>query len=156
MPEIFWLTVDFQSSFEDWVASGGYGFRNEDIKSTSFPSLGTGVVKYEARLFSLRCDLCFEGVENALWSAEPSNPWTPARIEPMLAFGATFPDVQCEFTIVAPYTRTMVGKTSVMAVLDERRGMRRLQLRWLPTLSARRDLYLAVRKVTDPRKLLFM
>lgn len=147
VPLICRLTVDFDSSFENWVAPGNYGFRNECINSTSLPSSGTGVVEYEARLFRLRSGLCFRAIEDAIWSSDPARPWRPARIGPMLAFGAAFPDVQCDYTIVAPYTRTTVGKTSVMAILDERRGVRRLQIRWLPTLSGRQELYLGVRGV---------
>lgn len=158
MPEVFGLTVDFGSPFEDWVAAGNYSFRNSDINAVNFPSAGTGRVAYEGRLLSVGCGLYPSTVEKAIRDSgsDSGSPWIPTRIGPLLAFGAAFPEVQRDFMVIGLYARSIIGSTDMMAVLDERRGMRRLQLRWLPVLSERRSLYLAVRKLDDPRKVLFM
>jgi len=95
------LEVDYGSSLEQMTVAGHYDWRNEDISPKEFPLNGTGCVEYEARLFVFERGVSSEDAEKAIRDADPVNPWEPAKIEHLLAFGAKYPDAQREHPIIA-------------------------------------------------------
>lgn len=81
------------------LAAGRYDWKNDDITARSFLiSEGTGEVEFEARYFHFCLgDTHAERVVKTIKQAH----WMPAKIEHLLAHGATNPEEQRKFPVVA-------------------------------------------------------
>ena len=124
----FRVAIDRSKSLGAMIEEGRYDWTNSDITAAHFPVKGDGI--RESDLFHVHLN-CSVSTEEAL-AALDARGLRPVTIEELLAFGATFPEEQRKFPIVA------LG--SVWQLLDGRRacaylhggaGGRRLHLYWL-------------------------
>ncbi|MFH1611493.1 MAG: hypothetical protein ABIA83_02745 [Patescibacteria group bacterium] len=91
------VLVDYRKTIEQMVSAGRYDWSDGNINSVNFPVNGTGVATITPELVHLNKKA---SSEEALAHKE-ANGLRPATIEELLAFGATYPDVQREFPVVA-------------------------------------------------------
>jgi hypothetical protein len=97
-PNEYVVSVDYGKKLEDMIAVGQYDWKNGDINSKNFQVTGgEGVVETKLELVHLNKVASTKEVEAYL----EENGFRPATLEELLAFGATYPDVQREFPIVA-------------------------------------------------------
>lgn len=95
------LVIDYSLTLEDMIVAGRYDWVNNDITATRFPVKGEGTAEYEAKLFDFDRSISSEAAVRKIRAADRANPWEPARIEHLLAFGAKHPDEECRYPIVA-------------------------------------------------------
>lgn len=136
------FTVDFGRSLEQMIADGHYDRRNNDITAARFPISGSGKVRVEGKLFPFNRYMSSDQVERELDAAG----YRVATIAELLAFGASFPDVQRQFPVVALGSVAMVCGYRYVACLGRDGARRSLHLGWRD--DDWRDCYrfLAVRK----------
>lgn len=97
----FPLTVN-HTAVESLLTAGNYDLSNNDINSENFPEVKDGETKTEAFLVYL----LDEEVESFIWTFEAKARLDkmglrPAGIDELLAFGAQYPEIQRQFTVVA-------------------------------------------------------
>ncbi len=91
------IIVDYGKKVKEMVAAGHYDWPNSDINDTNFPQSGTGVDTVNPELVHLNKDA---SSEDALAHME-ANGLRPATLAELLAFGATYPEIQRQFPIIA-------------------------------------------------------
>ena len=96
-PKKYPVTIDYARSFDVMVATVPYDWLNGDINSKNFTIEGKGVVTLDLELVYLNNVVSTEEVEAYL----ETNGLRPATLEELLAFGATYPDVQQNFPVIA-------------------------------------------------------
>ena len=121
------ITVDYNKPLKDMIAAGRYDYVEEDLTPRRFQVKGTGIVRLEPKLFH------FEGrtfKENAIdlivgliKADDKDNPWEPATIEALLAYGAKHPRKQLKHSIMAFGSVVKIGKYYAVPSL-ERDGVR--------------------------------
>ncbi|NCO05162.1 MAG: hypothetical protein GW939_03370 [Candidatus Magasanikbacteria bacterium] len=121
------VTVDYGMTVEQMVEAGRYDWKNSDVSSRNFQVKGEGLVEVNLELVHLNKVASTSEAKAYL----DANGLRAATIEELLAFGATFPDVQREFPIVALGSSWVdrYGDRDVPC-LDRRRSKRRLDLYW--------------------------
>jgi len=124
------LTVDYGRSLQQMIASGRYDWINPDITAERFPMVGTGAVPVEARLFQFDRILSSEDAVAAIKATDAENPWEPATIAHLLAFGATHPDEQRQYPIIALGSVAEVHGIRRVPYLCRSGAERGLPLRW--------------------------
>lgn len=120
------FAVDFGKTLEEMIAAGRYDWRNEDITAARFPIIGTGMVTVDAKLFHFGKDMSSDAVERELKAAG----YRAATIAELLAFGATFPEVQRQFPVVALGSVGSVSGDRRVPCLRRWFVERNLDLRW--------------------------
>ncbi|EKE20895.1 MAG: hypothetical protein ACD_7C00442G0003, partial [uncultured bacterium] len=95
--ETFNITVDYSKSREQMVADGQYGGGDENAYVRSYSIEGSGTISCEACYLYFDCDISLEDAIREIKQAG----WSPAKIEHLLSFGATYPEEQRRFEIVA-------------------------------------------------------
>lgn len=147
-PLEFRITVDYGMSFQQMVGVGKYDWVNDNITVERFPIVGTGAVEYEAKLFHFDRHISSEAVDEEIKTADGKNPWESAKMECLLAFGATFPDVQRKFPIVGLGSSCEArGGRDVPGLWEDGSG-RCLSLYWWDDAWYDHCRFLAVRKVS--------
>lgn len=93
---IYPVVVDYGKSVDEMVLVGHYDQKNNDINSWSFPIEGKGTVIVNLEL------VYFSKSVNSLdvWDYLEKNGMRPAKVEELLAFGATYPEIQRGFPII--------------------------------------------------------
>ncbi len=125
-PLEFQITVDYTLDLAAMIAAGKYDYVNPDIMAGSFPIKGEGKRELTAQLVHFNRVISSDDVEKEL----SKKGLRPATIEELLAFGATFPEVQRRFPIIALGSVAEVrGRRSVSALGGDRSG-RNLYLYW--------------------------
>ena len=79
------ISVDYGHTLEEMIAAGRYDWVNSDITAKRFPISGVGVMQFETKLFHFGHDISSDEAERRIAADDPTNPWTPAKIEHTLA-----------------------------------------------------------------------
>ncbi len=92
--------VDYDQSLEEMIRAGNYDYLDPEINKENFPISGKGRVEYEDLLLMFERDMTLVETQKriATWSTE--NPWEPAKIENLLAFGVRNPGMQLRTAII--------------------------------------------------------
>ncbi len=106
------------------IALGKYDWKNGDITESRFPHNTATIGEWEYDLYHPNLSLSSEDAKS---SAEVDG-WVVAEAEHVLAFGATFPDVQRKFTVIALGSVCTVRGSRCVLVLWYVRGERYLDL----------------------------
>lgn len=137
------VTIDYSKSIEQMIADGQYGWSSDRINGENFSVEGDQIVEIKLEFFRFDGETCISDVRAKLDKLG----LRPATIEELLAFGATYPEIQREFTVIAagswfvpPYGQ----RHAQWPCLDRFWSKRRLDLLSNGTYSTAR--YLAVRK----------
>lgn len=94
------ITVDYRMSLQQMILAGHYDWVNDGITLERFPIVGDGVVECETKLFHFNRRISSEVADEEIRTADKRSPWESAKIEHLLAFGATFLEMQRKFPIV--------------------------------------------------------
>ena len=101
VPDIFRFTVNYGQPLEVMIAAGRYDWVNSDIRAERFPiDEGSGIVEFEGRYFHFTRNIFSEDVVKVIEVVDTNNPWSPAKSEHALSFGATYPGEQRTYPIV--------------------------------------------------------
>jgi hypothetical protein len=92
----FYITLDYRLPFEGMVAAGRYNVVDEQVLAENFPSEGYGRVRQEVRLVPAKSIKTMDA-----WRDLESEHLRAVSPLELLAFGATYPDQQQQFRIVA-------------------------------------------------------
>jgi hypothetical protein len=95
--ETYPVTIDYRQPFRQMIAAGAYDDVNSHITEASFPLQRGGLAARELILLQLGGIASTDAVLHALDDIGVRS----ARIEELLAFGATYPQAQRQFPIVA-------------------------------------------------------
>jgi hypothetical protein len=124
------LTVDYGQSLQQMIAAGHYDWTNPDITAKWFPIKGAGIVPVETRLFQFDRYLPSEAAVAAITTVDAKNPWERATIEHLLVFGASNPDKQRRYPIVALGSVAEVNGRRYVPYLDGSDAGRYLGIAW--------------------------
>lgn len=115
------------STIKELVAAGAFDWKNDDITDKHFPQEKTGAEDVEIELVHLDRDI---STDDALVELDKRG-LRPANPAELLAFGATFPEVQREFPFIAlgQFWRDPNGNRRVV-FLDGSGSLRRALLYW--------------------------
>ncbi|HDQ22661.1 MAG TPA: hypothetical protein ENN28_01655 [Candidatus Uhrbacteria bacterium] len=94
---IFKVTVDYGMSLAEMIQAGQYDWFNDNITDKRFELKGAG--QHEVNLVLVHLDRVATTKEVHEYLKEQG--LEPAKIEHLLAFGTTYPEVQREFPVVA-------------------------------------------------------
>jgi hypothetical protein len=137
------ITIDYSLPLDDMIAAGKYDWKNNDITAKRFPVQGLGIVQFEARLFHFDREISSgKAIESITCNAS----WEPAKIEHLLAFGATYPEEQRQYPIIALGSVAGVSGDRDVPDLDRLGAERDLDLGWWDGGWDGDDRFLAVRK----------
>jgi hypothetical protein len=153
--------VDCDQSFEQMIAAGDYDWISSDVTGVQFTIAGRGLVKAEMLIFLADDRADSAEVVKRIRRYYTNNPWEPARIEHLLAYGAMLPEKQrTGFTIVALGSAGWLRGRAIVPCLCRTGKFRDLNYDWMDNggwwESRRRSPrgYLAVRRScygrTDP------
>ena len=135
------VSVDYGKTVEEMVASGRYDWSNGNITSKNFPVNGTGVVTVALELVHLN-----KAASSGAVLAHLKDNGTLAEL---LAFGATYPEIQREFPIVCLDKGSSwvdPGDYRDVPYLDRDGSDRKLSLDWFDCVWDEDCRFLAVRK----------
>ncbi len=142
------IPVDYNKSLEQMIASGNYDWKNSDLTASRFPVIGEGIVEYEFKYVHPNQAVSSETAVDLIKKEDSENPWEPAKVEHLLAFGAAFPDEQRKFPIVGLGSVGEVGDDRRVPCLYRYDSRRVLYLYWWDYDWYSGYRFLAVRKVT--------
>ena len=94
------ITVDYGMTFAEMIVVGRYESKNIDIDIKRFPLKGKGIVEFETRMFHFNRDISSEKAVELIQTDDKTNPWKPARVEHLLAYGAQNPEEERKYPIV--------------------------------------------------------
>lgn len=140
------LSVDYSQTFEQMIADGHYDWKNDDITAKRFPLSGKGIEEMEFKEFHFDLDIESDDAKTRIEQEDRTNPWMPAKIEYLLAFGKKFPDKQRQYPIVALGSVCKVRSNRGVAYLVGHDVNRDLDLRRWDDRWGRICRFLAVRK----------
>jgi hypothetical protein len=118
------VVVDYSKSLSEMINLGEYGHVSDAIDDRYFSFVGVGQHEVELVLVHLG---------RPAWTKEVLEEMSeqglePAKIEHLLAFGAKYKDIQCEFPIVALGSYRHPGSVrGYCPCLDKRMGRREIQ-----------------------------
>jgi|GEM_PF-1568037 len=150
LPDPLTLTVDYGQGLDQMMAAGHYDWINSDVTSERFAVVGEGIVQFAWKVFHFDCDMLSEKAIGAIRSADVTNPWKPARIEHLLAFGAKHRDEQRRYPILALASVARVhGVRYVPCLSRDGCARRHLSLPWWHSGWNRSCRFLATRKLSS-------
>lgn len=131
------------STIKELVATGNYDWKNDDITDKHFPQEKVGAEDVEIELVHLDRDI---STDDALAELDKRG-LRPANPAELLAFGATFPEVQREFPVIAlgQFWRNPHGLRDVVCLGGHGCG-RDAHLGWIDGGWNRRCRFAGVRK----------
>lgn len=97
--EIFTLTVDYDLGLWGMVEAGDYS--SVALQIEWFKIKGQGIHHFEARLIHFNRAMFPKVILSEIASLDPANPWSPGKIEHLLALGDQYPEEQCKHYITA-------------------------------------------------------
>lgn len=122
--------VDYDMSLDEMIAAGDYDWKNDDIAAKRFPIVGKGKVEFEDTIFHFDRDISSEDAVKEILAADSKNPWEPAKIENILAYGAKNPEEQRKFPIIGLGSVGKVGGSRYVPCLGRDDSKRALDLHW--------------------------
>jgi len=125
------ITIDYRMPLETMIATGKYDWTNDNITSKRFPITAGGIVQFEPKVFHFDRYISSDDAVEAIKVDDRHNPWEPAKIEHLLAYGATYPEDQRQYPIIGLGSVAEVGGGRRVPYLDLRGARRSLDLRWL-------------------------
>jgi hypothetical protein len=136
------VVVDYGQTLDEMIAAGHYDWMIDEITSENFPVVGKGKHNFGPQLAHFNRVISSYDVEQELDKLG----LRAATHEELLAFGASFPDAQRQFPIVALGSVALIGTRQgvVRLVGDKAKRVLGLGCRdcdWLPNYR-----FLAVRK----------
>ena len=141
-PLVLSVIVDYTMSLADMIKAGKYDWTNHDITEKRFPVKGEGKKETAVELIHFNRVMNSNQVEQEL----DKMGLRPGTIEELLAFGATFPETQRKFPILALGSVAEISGGRVVAYLDGGGSERRLRLYWPDNDWSVVCRFLAVRK----------
>ncbi len=99
-PNIYPVTIDYTLSYSEMITRGAYDWVKRDINNIldAYPPMKEkGVVSVDLELIEF--DIPYMG--NEILAQLNARGFEPAKIEHILAFGAEYPEKQCELPIIA-------------------------------------------------------
>jgi hypothetical protein len=119
------IVVDYRQSLKQMVAAGHYDWKNDNIIAKQFPIIGEGELELTAELIHFHRTIeSSDGIKRKLNKMG----LRAGSIEELLAFGATFPDTQRQFPIIALGSVTKLDGLRFVAYLSNRDLGRKLDL----------------------------
>jgi hypothetical protein len=122
--------VDYSLDLEQMIAAGRYDWKNDDITAKRFPIVGKSKVEFEDAIFHFDRGISSEDAVKEILVADTKNPWEPAKIENILAYGAKNPEEQRKFPIVGLGSAPQVDGNRNVPCLRRLASERRLSLGW--------------------------
>ena len=119
------VPVDYGQTLQQMIANGKYDYVNSDINASNFPTQGSGQQNVVVELVHFGRDMASEAVLKEF----EARGLRAATLPELLAFGATYPEKQREFPIIA-----------LGSVWRSRNGVRSVP--FLGRLGSRRELNL--------------
>lgn len=145
------LSVDYNMSLEQMVASGNYDWKNGQLNMKNFPIIGEGIQWFEFELVHLNRNMSSEAaIVEMEKDSNPTNPWFAAKTEHLLTLGATFPELQLKHPIIALGSVAEVHGFRHVPYLLEYGSKRFLNLSWFDDGWHSVCRFLRVRKVSAP------
>ena len=142
MGETYPITVDYNMTLEEMIAVGHYDWKNEDITSKNFQAVGTGKVGLDAQLIHYGKNMGSEAVLADLGQRGLRS----ATIAELLVFGAKYPELQRQFSIVELGSVAQIGDDRCVACLVRGDRQRCLCLSWFGHVWDADYRFLAFRK----------
>jgi hypothetical protein len=139
------VAVDYATSLQDRIAAGRYDWVDDDITPKRFPIAGTGVVQFETKVFHFDRGISSKSAVEAI----RADGWEPAQIEHLLSYGATYPDEQRQYPIIALGSVAEVYGDRNVPYLDRGGAERDLGLMWWVSDWDDDGRFLAVRKLSS-------
>lgn len=121
------VIVDYDLSLNDMIAAGRYDWSNSDITAENFPINGKG--KAEIWLELVHFDRAIS-TDEAIKELDRQD-LRPAKIEELLAFGATYSEKQREFPIICLGSVWVGRRDRSVPCLDQSDSGRGLDLSWI-------------------------
>lgn len=143
------ITIDYGMSFEDMIAAGKYDWVNDKVTAKKFPVEGIGIVQFEPKIFHFDRDISSEDAIEAIRADDRQNPWEPAKIEGLLAYGAKNPEEQRKYPIIGLCSVAEVDGDRSVPCLGRSSAERGLGLAWWGAGWAGYCRFLAVRKLSS-------
>lgn len=135
--------INYWKSRWRMITAGRYHDVDKDCMAMRcFPVSGVGRVRVEGKLFHFNRNLKSDEVEREFDKAG----YRSANIAELLAFGATFPNVQRDFPVIGLGSTSWISGDDVVPCLDVDRGRRTFGERWWSHNWNARVRFLAVRK----------
>jgi hypothetical protein len=122
--------VNYGMDLEKMILAGNYDWRNDDITAKRFPIVGKGEVEFEDTIFHFDRSISSENAVKEILAADPTNPWEPAKIENLLAYGAKNPEEQRKFPIIGLGSVAKVNGNRNVPNLNKDGSKRNLNLNW--------------------------
>jgi hypothetical protein len=143
------ITVDYAMSRQDMIAAGRYYFVDNYIRWPGFPIIGTGVVELETKVFQFdrRYISSSSEASTAIKADDTQNPWEPAPIEALLAYGTKYPETRHEYPLVGLGSLGVNNRNRVAPCIDRMGDLSNLNLEWWDKSWDEKNRFLAVRKV---------
>jgi hypothetical protein len=138
--------VNYGMSHDDMIIAGNYDWKNDDLTAKRFPIVGKRTVEFEDTLFHFDEDISSEEAVKRIQAADPQNPWEPAKIENLLAYGAKNPEEQRKYPIIALGSVAEVIGNRYVPCLGRGGSRRELNLDWWDGAWSSGFRFLAVRK----------
>lgn len=138
--DAFVVSIDYNQPLADMIGAGKYDWVNDNITAKRFPIKGTGVVERKLKLWHLDREIIESSEVERLIRAAGQE---PSPIEDLLAFGAKFPDKQCEYPIIALGSSAQVNGDRRVPYLGRSGTRRTLRLTWHDDRWHRRCRFLA-------------
>jgi hypothetical protein len=126
-PAEFKFVVDYSMTLPQMIAAGRYDWQNDDITPARFPVNGEGQKELNGQLVHFNRNMGSDDVKKEL----DAKGLRPATHEELLAFGATYPEMQRQFPIVALGSFAEIGGGRDVVCLDGDGSGRGLGLVWL-------------------------
>lgn len=139
------VTINYQRTFSEMIEDGKYTWKNGKFNQKNFPIMGDGTVEVDLELVHLNKPASTKEVDAYL----NENGLRPATLAELLAFGATYPDVQRNFPVIALGSSYLDNKDCrCVPYLDGEinDNRRRLNIRWQGRGWVDRVRFLAVKK----------
>jgi len=142
-----YLVINYGASLEDMIAAGKYTWVNESITAKNFPVEGAGIVRFESKIFHFNRGISSDDAVAAIQADDPQNPWAPAKIEHLLAYGAMNPEEQRQYPSVGLGSVAKVEGGCFVSYLYRSDAGRNLDLGWWGNDWHGGYRFLAVRKL---------
>lgn len=142
--------VNYTLDLDAMITVGNYDWKNGDITSARFPIAGEGQAEFEDTLFHFDRSISSEDAIKEIVAADTKNPWTPAKTENTLAYGAKNPEEQRKYPIIGLGSLAEVDGHRRVLCLGKGGSERYLVLLWFDGDWLAGCRFLAVRKVSRP------
>jgi hypothetical protein len=140
------IAVDYGKSLQEMIAAANYDWVNGDITPSRFPFTRKEVVQLEAKAFHFGKFISSEGALLGITAESPQNPWQPAPIEALIAYGVKNPPER--FTsLIALGSLAQIDSRRLVPCVDRTSSGPYLDLTWLSPNCSEVCHFLAVRKL---------